>query len=174
MKKYLLVVLALLLTIGVANAAGIPVGVDPVNFPEVWTQQVYNGTSSTIQSAVIVIWDYDTSTSLESSNYNDMCPWIKMPTEADDIWTAGVVPYGQTIASKTSGSIIIKGPAFVVTGASGTVNQLVGATATTGVTVDYAAGTDDCAVGRVIKANGITTGAGGGYTLVDVGVACSD
>lgn len=174
MKKFIFVILALLLTIGVASAANIPVAVDPVNFPEVWTQQVYNGTTSTIQSALIVIWDYDASDSGEGTHYDDMCPWIKMPTEADDIWTAGVVPYGSSIAAKSNGSIIVKGPAFVLTGASGTVNTLVGATATTGVTVDYGAGTDDCAVGRVIKANGILTGAGLGYTLVDVLVSCSD
>ncbi len=174
MKKYLFVILALLLMVGVANATNIPQMVDPKNYPTVWTEQVYNGTGSTIQSGLIVIWDYDTSDSDISTAYDDMCPWVKMPTEADDIWTAGVTPYGQTILNGSTGAMIIRGPAFVVTGASGTVNTLVGATATTGVTVDYAAGTDDCAVGRVIKADGILTGAGKGYTLVDVGVACSD
>lgn len=174
MRRLLLVAFAILVTYGIANATGIPDSVEPKNYPVVWTETVYNGTSASISSGLIVIWDYDTSDSDVSSNYDDMCPWIKMPTEADDIWTAGVTIYGKDIASKTTGQIIIKGPAFVVTGASGTVNTLIGSTATTGVTVDYAAGTDDCAVGRVIKANGITTGAGLGYTLVDVGVACSD
>lgn len=172
MKKYLFIVLALLMMVGVANAAGIPQGLDPKNNPEVWTQLVYNGSGATIQSGLIVIWDYATADVTEAID-DYRCPWIKMPTEADDIWTAGVTPYGYTIANGSSGSIIIKGPAFVLTGASGTVNQLVGSTATTGATVDFAAGGDDCTVGRVIKANP-AGGLGAGYTLVDVLVSCND
>lgn len=173
MKKYLFVILALLLLSGVANAANIPVGVDPQNYPEVWTQEVYNGSGATINSASIVIWDYDTSNPDGTWN-DDRCAYIKAPTEADDIWTAGVTPFGTDVANGTTTSIIIRGPAFVKTGASGTVNTLVGSTATSGATVDYAAGTDDCAAGRVIKADSTSLAVGAGYTIVDVGVMCSD
>ena len=173
MRKLFLIVLALLFSFGVANAAGIPLGIDPKNTSEIWTQSVYNGTSSTIQSGLIVIWDYDTS-DVTDPWYDDVCPWVKLPTEDDDIWTAGVVPYGKPIAAGSEGVIIIKGPAWIKTGASGTINQMIGATASTGVTVDFGAGTDDCAIGRVIKADATTNIIGSGYTLVDVCLSCND
>ena len=176
MRKYLFIVLALLLTIGVANAAGIPVGVDPKNNPIVWTEAVYNGSGSTITSSYIVSWDFDTS-NVDEAWDDDMCNWVKTASEADDIWTAGVLPYGRDLANGDVGSIIIRGPAYVRLGASATVNQLVGAE-TDGQTVDYAAGTDDCALGRVIKAAGHGHGPeatqGSNYPIVFVDVSCSD
>ena len=176
MRKYLFIVLALLLTIGVANAASIPVGVDPKNNPIVWTEAVYNGSGSTITSSYIVSWDFDTS-NVDEAWDDDMCNWVKTASEADDIWTAGVLPYGRDLANGDVGSIIIRGPAYVRLGASATVNQLVGAE-TDGQTVDYAAGTDDCALGRVIKAAGHGHGPeatqGSNYPIVFVDVSCSD
>ncbi len=174
MKK-LFIILAILLLLGFAKvyAAAIPVSVNPYSTSEVWTQEVYNNSSSAIASGVIVIYDYDTS-DVTDANFDDTCPWVKVPTGADDIWTAGVVPLNEGIPAKSSGRIVIRGPTWVRTGASGTVNTLVGATASTGYTVDYAAGTDLCAVGRVIKASSSSNVVGAGYTLVDVGVMCSD
>ena len=176
MRKYLFIVLAVLLSIGVANAASIPVGVDPKNNPIVWTEAVYNGSGSTITSSYIVSWDFDTS-NVDEAWDDDMCNWVKTASEADDIWTAGVLPYGRDLANGDVGSIIIRGPAYVRLGASATVNQLVGAE-TDGQTVDYAAGTDDCALGRVIKAAGHGHGPeatqGSNYPIVFVDVSCSD
>ena len=176
MKKYLFIILALLLMIGVANATNIPVGVDPQNNPIVWAEAVYNGSGATITSAYIVSWDFDTSDVSEAWN-DDMCNWVKTASEADDIWTAGVLPYGRNLANGDVGSIIIRGPAYVMKGASATVNQLVGSESD-GQTVDYGAGTDDCALGRVIKASGHAHGPeatqGANYPIVFVDVACSD
>ena len=168
--------MALLLTMGVANATGIPVGVDPKNNPIVWTEEVYNGSGSTITSAEVVIWDFDTSDVTEGWD-DDMCNWVKAPTEADDIWTAGVLPYGRNLADGDVGSIIIRGPAYVMAGASGTVNQLIGSEAD-GQTVDFGAGTDDCVLGRVIKAKGHGHGPeatqGSNYPIVFVDISCND
>ena len=172
-KKTLFIALVILLGYGIANAAGIPVTVDPKNVPEVWTQEVYNNSSSAIASGVVVIWDYDTSDVTEAWD-DDRCPWVKVPTASLDVWTAGTTILNEGIAAKSTGRIVIKGPTYVRTGASGTVNELVGGTITTGYTVDYAAAANKCAVGRVIKADASTNAPGVGYTLVDVNVWCSD
>ena len=171
-KKLTFIALAFLFFVGIANATGIPEVVDPQNYPVVWTESVYNGTASTIQSGVIVSWDYTTSDS-SVNVYDSHCPWIRMPTETDATWTAGVTVYGTTIATKTAGQIVIRGPAPILKGASFTADGLIGSTATTGATVDFAASADDCAVGRCIAAID-SNGVGAGYALVDVTVFCGD
>jgi hypothetical protein len=166
------IALAFLLFVGIANATGIPESVDPQNYPVVWTETVYNGSGAAIQSARIVVWDYDTSDS-SVNEYDNMCPWIKIAAATDDPWTAGVTIYGQSIADKTAGQIIIKGPTVIEKGASATVNQCVGSTASTGKTVDFGASADECTVGKVIIATDENS-PGKGYATVHVEVFCGD
>jgi hypothetical protein len=138
MKKLFLVVFALLLMVGVANATNIPQMVDPKNYPTVWTELVYNGSGSTIQSATIVEWDFDTS-DVDENQYDDMCSWVKVANGASDIWTAGVVPWGKTIANGDVGAIVIRGPTFVLEySTSPAANEICATSADGGVTTDAA------------------------------------
>ena len=116
---------------GIANAAGIPTVVDAYNYPEVWTQEVYNGSGSDIQSAVCVRWDCATS----DAAMDDMGMWVAIVGTAADNRTAGVVPYGQVISDKSHGTIIIRGPAVVRTGGACTA-----ATGTDGLVESDASG----------------------------------
>jgi len=169
MKKLLVAFsLALLFGVGVAFATGIPQVVDPKNYPVVWTETVYNGTSSAIATGQVVQWDFDTSDP-SGTDYDDMTPYVKEVDAAEDIWTAGVTDIGVGIAALSEGVIIIKGPAFVQRGTATTVNQLVGAEADGEVT-DFAGGADDeCTVGRTIK-----DGIRGDYSLIYIDPVCYD
>ena len=111
--------------IGVANAAGIPTVVDTYNYPEVWTQEVYNGSGDEIQSATVVRWDCGES----DGAWDDMGMWVETVGVAADNRTAGVVPYGQVIADKSHGTIIIRGPAVVYNAG----NTCTAATGTDGI-----------------------------------------
>lgn len=176
MRKILFSLLAVLLLVGVANATEIPGTVEPKNYPTVWTETVYNGSGATIVSAYVVEWDFDVSDSTNNW-YDDMCPWVQTASAADSIWTAGVLPYGRDLADGEIGQIIIRGPAYVMAGASGTVNQLIGSEAD-GQTADAAQTTDNCVLGRTIKAKGHAHGPevihGPNYPIVYVDVDCSD
>ena len=141
MKKYLFIVLALLLTFGVANATNIPQMVDPKSYPTVWTEVVYNGSGATIVSGYIVEWDFEASDS--AINYNDdMSMWVQTCDGASDIWTAGVVPYGNNIADGDVGAIIIRGPAYVIEYLTTppTANELAGSHTNGQVTADSGSG----------------------------------
>ena len=101
MKK-LVLVLAILLMCGVAQAANIPAMVDPVNSPEVWTTVVFsNESSTTLDAGDIVKWDIDNSTG-DNKNY------ILGADSADTHLVAGVV-YPADITAGNSGSIAIHG-----------------------------------------------------------------
>lgn len=154
MKKFIFVILALLLTLGVANATNIPVVTDPKNYPTVWTELVYNGSGSDIVSGYVVDWDFDTSDSDAGSIYDDTAPWVKVNSTADSIWTAGVVPFGQNIINGNVGRIVIKGPTPVKMSSSGqcTVNTVV--SASSGKATDEAANAvDEKVLGICIKAS---------------------
>jgi len=157
MKKLFSISLALLFAlsvIGVAFADGIPVAVEPKNYPTVWTQIVYNGSGSDISTGYAVVWDFDTSDSSITA-YDDMCPWVKTTTTASDPWTAGVTTVDKAINNGDTGVIIIKGPAVVYDGpADGTqtADDLVGTTTTAGAVAEVTAVTNDGAfLGVCIK-----------------------
>ena len=175
MKHFRMISLAILFTFviaGFAFATGIPQVTAPKNLPTVWTEQVYNGSGSNIATATVVEWDFDTSNPTGTDN-DDMCPYVTISAGADDIWTAGVTLLDVGIPNGTVGTIIIRGPAIVKTGGDTiTVNQLVGAD-DDGSCVDFGAGTDECSLGRSIKADA----GGNGYTsdtLLFIEVYCSD
>ena len=156
MKKYLFIILALLLTVGVANATNIPQISDPKNYPIVWTEVVYNGSGSTITSGYVVQWDFDTSDSDAGTEFDDVCPWVKLADAASDIWTAGVVPLGQNILNTDVGRIVIKGPTAVYRGVNGTALTVdtVCETSATGLVQDETiTGGDKTFLGIVIKAS---------------------
>ena len=119
MKKIILFSLAILFIAGgVAFATDIPVTVDPKNYPTVWTEQIYNGSGATIVSGYIVEWDHATADSTENE-FDDMCPYVQLCDAAGDVWTCGVVPYGDSIPNASTGTIIVKGPAYVYEGTNG-------------------------------------------------------
>lgn len=159
--KSLKLVIAILLVLGIAGvvtADNIPQVNDPKNYPTVWTANVYNGSGSDIVSSYIVQWDFDTSDSAISTWYDDSCPYVKTADSAGDIWTAGVVPYGNNLSNGTTGVIIIRGPAFVYRGSNSvTVNQIVETSAAGQVSNHDGAATDEGTLGVAIKAT-ITTG----------------
>lgn len=162
MKKILFVILAVLFTCGIANATGIPVTVDPKNYPTVWTEQVYNNSSSAVTSGFIVQWDFATSDSSVNA-YDDMCPWVKINATDEGIWQAGVVPYGNNIAATSTGSIIIKGPAYVHVGTTAVVADSLAASDTTGHASAFDGGADnEASIGTVISITGLTYGPDGG------------
>jgi hypothetical protein len=168
MKKYLFIILALLLMVGVANATNIPVAVDPKNYPIVWTETVYNGSGSEIGTGICVIWDYDTSDSDAGSIYDDMCAWVKTSDDEASPWTAGVTTIGQAIANGKVGRIIIRGPAVVHNGGTAcTVNTNV-AVGAAGYVEDESTGADEATLGVCIKAS-----AAGNDVEADIGVASS-
>jgi len=175
-KLFLFVVLALLLTFGVANATNIPQMVDPKEYPTVWTEVVYNGSGSTIYSGHIVQWDFETSDS--SINYNDdMCMWIATADAASDIWTAGVVPVGNNIANGAVGAIIIRGPAYIMEHTTPpTANEICG-THTDGTVTTDGAGANTSSIGITVDASptyGPNGGSGSGFSIVYVEPTQSD
>jgi hypothetical protein len=162
MKKILLLVLAVLLMTGVAMATNIPTATDPKNYPTVWTEIVYNGSGSDIVSAKCVSWDFDTSDSDAGTIFDDMAPWVKLTSTADDIWTAGVVPLGYNIVNGTVGRIVIKGPAVVWNnGTAATVNTVVSAGSSGQVYDEAANATDEAVLGVCIKASAAGNDIGG-------------
>lgn len=172
MKKLFLLVFALLLMAGVANATNIPQMVDPKNYPTVWTELVYNGSGSTIQSATIVEWDFDAS-DVDENQYDDMCSWVQTADGASDIWTAGVVPWGKTIANGDVGPIVIKGPTFVIEhSTSPAANNMCGSHTDGSVTTD-AASANTAALGIAINISpsvGPMGSACSGYSIVYVDI----
>ena len=176
MKKFIFVILALLLTIGVANATNIPQMVDPKNYPTVWTELVYNGSGTDIATGVCVSWDFETSDSDAGTIYDDMASWVRVSEESDSPWTAGVTTIGQGIANGAVGRIIIRGPAPVRNAATApsslTADDVCGATITTGYVKDAAPAIDKSILGVVIKAsaagNDVEADLGPLHTLVYV------
>ena len=161
MKKLLLISLAILFLAGIAEATGIPVAVDPKNYPVVWTEDVYNGSGDDIATGQIVRWDFDASDSDLSSVYDDMCPWVEENDELDNVWIAGVTLITKGITNGDTGQIIIKGPAVVDDGAGSSVltaGQICGA-AVDGTVADVSqAGADDGYLGVCIKATAVQQG----------------
>ena len=171
MKKFILCLLALLFTIGVAYADGVPMAVDPKNYRTVWTADVYNGSGATIISGHIVEWDFDASDSTVNY-YDDMSAWVQTCDSASDVWTAGVAIFGRDIADGETGQIIIRGPAYVRQGAAATVpvaNQLVGSDAS-GYVITDAGSADTSTLGICIKAADSVTASGtpDGFAIIYV------
>ena len=165
MKKFIFVILALLLMCGVANATNIPQMTDPKNYPTVWTELVYNGSGSTITSAYVVQWDFASCDSDAGTVFDYQGMWVTKANAADDIWTAGVSTFGQDIPNGTVGRIIIKGPAVVYNAHSApTVNTIVSATAN-GYVGAATGGADNCVLGVVIAASAANADIGGDATV---------
>lgn len=150
MKRILSLSLALLLFVGVASATNIPTAIDAKNRPIVWTESVYNNSSTAIGTGLVVQWDFDSS-DVTPNYYDDMCPWVKTTDAADDIWTAGVTSETKGIAAKSEGTIIILGPAIVDNGGVElTANGLVSANSN-GTVMAFAGGGDEACLGVSIK-----------------------
>lgn len=168
MKKLLFIALALLLLVGVANAAGIPIAVDPANYPEIWTTQVYNNSSSALTSGRVVIWDFNSVTS--PAEYTDRLNYVTTSTSADDIRIAGVVVSPSIAASGGIGAICIKGPVYALAADSTdalTASQAVGTTTVAGQCGQSgAAAVNTGILGYCIQASPNTV-ANGGYGGTD-------
>lgn len=152
MKKYMIFVLALLLVSGVANAASIPMVVDPKNHPEVWTTEVYNNYGSAITSDSVVVWQF-ASANATSAKYTGN--WVTLSTTQSDPLVAGVV-MDDSIAASDSGTIAIRGPVAVKQELSSgatqlTANDLCGASSTAGEIEDYTDAADNAHLGLVIR-----------------------
>lgn len=156
--RYLLAIALIFSFIGVVNADSIPTAVDPKNYPTVWTQTVYNGSGDEIQSAQVARWDIAAST----GDFVDMCAWVEESDAVADIRTAGVVPYGYSLANGAVGDIIVKGPAIVYCGSNTTTeNTGVEATAAGEAIDETLAAADEALLGWVIEDNPYSTS---GYT----------
>ena len=155
MRKLLLSILAVLFIVGIANATSIPVGVDPKNYPAVWTEAVYNGSGSSITSGYIVQWDFDAST----GDFADQCNWVKLNATDEGVWQAGVVPYGRNLADGDSGSIIVKGPAYALVGTAVVADQLVASNANGKISPFDGGANDETALGVAIRITSLATGA---------------
>jgi len=182
MKKILFVILALLLTYGVAQATNIPMVVDPKNYPTVWTELVYNGSGSNIATGLVVMWDFVTSDSDASAVYDDMCPWVKLAT-GDGPMTAGVTTIAREVGASTNiaisngnvGRIIIHGPAVVhrtTQGTAVTLETFVSGDSSGGVVDETCDAVDEDIVGTVIAisaaANDVEADIGSGSSLIYV------
>lgn len=167
MKKYFLFVLALLLSIGVANAAGIPAVVDPLNAPEVWTQEVYNNAGSNLTSGTVVVWNMASDTT--DASYAYRTSWVSTTTTADDILVAGIV-VDDVIPTATVGTIAIYGPVYARVADSSdavTAADLVGTYTTAGLVGDFGgAAADVASLGFCIYAAPVSASYGG-YVGVD-------
>jgi len=161
--KNLLVVLAILSFTGIAYGAGIPTAVDPQNGPEVWTQEVFNDSGSTLSSGTVVIWDY-TDTDMSAISSRKM--YVTTTTTVDDIAVAGVI-VDDSLINQEVGTIAIYGPVKVrstMSGGSGTctAGAGVGTSATAGKIGLYAnTGADDATLGFSIVATSDPTLGGG-------------
>ena len=133
MKKYIYVLLALLVLGGVAYATTVPDATEPKEGgPNLWLESVYNNAGATLDVGDVVIWDVDAST-------GDNDNWVTTTTTADTYQVAGVV-YPADIAAGASGSIAIKGPVQVDAIAShlGVVKGLACTSTTAGSAKDCA------------------------------------
>lgn len=140
--------------VGVANATQIPMTVDPQNAPIVWLEDVYNGSSSSIASGLVVQWDFDTA-DVSDPLLDDMLNYVKLNATADGPWMAGVMAT-DTCAAYSVGQIIIRGPARVKSPATGTVAVVDTRCSadTAGKIIDWSGGqADEAHLGTVIKAN---------------------
>lgn len=153
MKKFIFVILALLLVYGTACATNIPTATDPKNYPTVWTELVYNGSGSNITAGYVLEWDFDASDSDAGTVYDDTAPWVKTANSAGDIWTAGVA--AETIVNGNVGRMIIHGPAVTYMGSASqcTVNTIAESTASGYVADHDGAGVDEGTLGVCIKAS---------------------
>jgi hypothetical protein len=171
MKKFLFVILALLFSFGVANAAGIPTVTDPQNGPEVWTVEVYNDSGSDLTSGSVVVWDL-TDTDMSAINSRKM--YVTTASGADDVAVAGVV-VDPELSSGTVGTIAIWGPVAVVEETAGSMNAatLVAAAATAGKGTDYGGGGADEAILGVCCVDNTNPLYGGGTNIAVVFVDIS-
>lgn len=167
MKKLLFVILALLFTMGVANAASIPLVSDPKNQPEIWTMEVYNNQGSALTSGYVVSWDNEGDTT--DSNYAYRTMWVTLPAIRDDVQVAGIV-VDDTIPTGSIGTIAIFGPVYALvldSTAAVTAADLVSAYDTTGKVGDFGgAGADEAVLGYCISASPVAI-AYGGYAGAD-------
>lgn len=166
MKKYLLFVLALLLSVGVANAAGIPLATSPSTGPEVWTQEVFNDAGSALTSGSVVVWDY-TDTDMSDLDLRKM--YVTTTTTADDIATAGVM-MDASCPDQSECTIAIYGPVAVklsdATGSLITAGDLVGTDGTAGTIGDFGGGgADNASLGWAIDADTLADSPMGGKNI---------
>jgi len=170
MKKLFLFVLALSLICGSAYAAGIPTGVDPSAYPEVWTQEVFNNGPATLISGTVVVWDCGRA----SGTYTDRKMYVSVTSVPDDIRVAGVV-VDDSIAVSNVGTIAIYGPVYARCADSTdaiTINHAVACAGPTPTPAVGMAGQADTAavnngvLGWAISASP-NTEANGGYLCAD-------
>lgn len=162
MRKFLFIVLALLLTWGVANAANIPMGVDPSAGPEIWTMEVYNDSGSNLTSGSVVVWDY---TDTDMSYIQNRKMYVTTTTTLDDVAVAGVI-VDPTIANGDVGTIAIRGPVAAKKTGTVTAGLVLATSGTAGVVGPYSnTSNDDGYLGFSIAA---TTSSvyGGGKDIV--------
>lgn len=165
-KKFLFIALAILLISGIAEAAGIPVGVDPLNAPEIWTTEVYNNSGAALTSGAVVVWDMGSDTG--DASYAYRTSWVTTTATADDINVAGVV-VSPSIAITEIGTIAIRGPVYAIVNDSSdavTANQVVGTTGTARRAGGAVAGANSGLLGWCIYAAPVAV-ANGGYGGTD-------
>lgn len=112
MKKILFSIIAVLLLAGTVYAAGIPVAADPLNYPEVWTVEVYNNSGSALTSGTVVVWDCASDSTDTNFAYRTM--WVTTTSTTGDCRVAGVV-VDPSIPASTEGTIAIWGPVYALT-----------------------------------------------------------
>ena len=161
MRKFLFSILAVLLVAGIANAANIPTGIDPrdaTGTPEVWTTVVENNYTAAITSKSVVIWDWDTSDSGISEEFDDRLNQITLSATNDNPYIAGVI-LDDSCAVGALCTMAIKGPVLVrtdcnTTGASPlTAGDLCSNSTTVGRVDDWADAADAGTLGYCIKAD---------------------
>jgi len=172
MKK-LIVVLAILSLSGIAFAAGIPLAVDPLNGPEVWTQEVYNGGTAALTSGTVVVWDFANATAANGhpAAYTSRCMRVLgTSTTADDIRVAGVV-VDPSIPASGYGTIAIYGPVYTLCAMATdviTVLHGVSVCAVAGQGGDATGAADTGNLGYLISTTGNTIANGGYGTMSGV------
>ena len=108
MRKFLFLLMAILLVGGLVYAASIPQSEDAKNGPFPWLIQVYNNSGSTMDAGDVAIWDIASSTG-DDDNY------ITTTTTVNTGPVAGVV-YPSSIAAGDIGTIAIYGTVGVDVG----------------------------------------------------------
>ena len=166
MKKYLFVIFAILISFGIANAAGIPVTVDPANGPEIWTVEVFNDSGATLQSGATVVWDL-TDTDMSAIDARKM--YVTTTTSADSVAVAGVV-VDPTILDQSQGTIAIWGPVAVreLTNGSMNASELVGTATTAQRATDFTGSAADNGVLGVCAVDNTDPTKGGGQDVAIV------
>jgi hypothetical protein len=114
MKRFLFIILALLMLVGVANAASIPGAVAPYNYPEIWTTEVYNNSGGDLVSGSVVVWDFNSVST--PAGFTDRLNYVTTTTTADDIRVAGVLT--ENCLTKGTCTICIRGPVYALVGDS--------------------------------------------------------